>query len=714
MDKSPDRAAGLRRWLRIGERVLLVLLAAHFCVRTAPRAWQTLHNDFPDYYLPAALAHEHSDTSRIYEWLWLGRQKDHHGIDQSVVNLVPSTAFSTLALYPLAGMSVLAAKRCWFLISVGLLIATIFLLRALTRIPLRRIALVAAFSFPLRLNFSSGQYYALLLFVLTLACYLYLRQRRFAAGVMVGIASGMKIFPVIYLLYFLRKRDWKAVAGGVTGGLSTVVLSVMVFGWQVNRTYFFQILPSALRGEALDAYSLKVASLSSLLHRLFIYEPQLNPHPAIDAAWLFAVLLPLLQMMVMAPALLLADPGKAGEQRIRLEWSAILLASMAISTSPQSYLFTLLILPVCLILEALQSERAYRWIVLLASLYVGTGYLSGAEHGGEGWSALLGVPRLCAMMLACTLTYALLMRSYAVEGLKRERYAWAVGLSAVVALGIAGNLRHQRGLYDDYRWRVPTPEEAYMAVHPAMQGDALLFIAMHGDGYHAATERGGVTQFSSGGEEELAVTAAGGERWVERAGLQSTIVSTLTGRSGIAEAELPEASSDGRWLAYLKEDHGRARLWVRGLGQADGSGTADRQVTPPELNVLEMSFEPSGDIVFAATSGGRAGLFVADSAYDPKGTGSVRTWSVRSIGGEEARYPAVSPDGRWLAYSQFEDGNWNLWLRDLTSGDKQRLTHAACNTTEPAWSADSKTLVYASDCGRALWFSALCRRRVIP
>ena len=66
----------------------------------------------------------------------------------------------------------------------------------------------------------------------------------------------------------------------------------------------------------------------------------------------------------------------------------------------------------------------------------------------------------------------------------------------------------------------------------------------------------------------------------------------------------------------------------------------------------------------------------------------------------------------WLAYSKFQDGNWNLWLRDLISGQTTRLTNAACNAVEPAWASDSKTVVYASDCGRALWFTALCRRHI--
>ena len=266
----------LRQWMYIGEWMLLALLVAYLGVRTLPRAWRTLNTDFPNYYLTARLTREHYDTSRIYEWIWVQRQKDHRDIDQRIVGMVPITPFSTLVVWPLTSMSALSAKHCWLVLNLVLLFGTLALLRSLTHLPWRRVALVAALSFPLQVNFLFGQYYILLLFLLAFSCWLYVRQRRFLAGVLVGLASGLKIFPILYLVYFARKKDLKAFVGTVVGGVGTVVVSLLVFGWQLNRTYLTQVLPAALRGEGLDPYNLKAASLSSLLHRLFLYEPQLK------------------------------------------------------------------------------------------------------------------------------------------------------------------------------------------------------------------------------------------------------------------------------------------------------------------------------------------------------------------------------------------------------------------------------------------------------
>jgi Tol biopolymer transport system component len=81
---------------------------------------------------------------------------------------------------------------------------------------------------------------------------------------------------------------------------------------------------------------------------------------------------------------------------------------------------------------------------------------------------------------------------------------------------------------------------------------------------------------------------------------------------------------------------------------------------------------------------------------------------------EKSRYPALSLDGRWLAYSHLDHGVWNLWLRDESSGLTHRIADVPCNEIQPSWESDSKTLLYGTDCGRSVWFTAIARRKVLP
>jgi hypothetical protein len=681
------------------EWTLSALMLAYLGLHTLPAGWKTLSTDFSNYYLTARLAREESATSRIYEWIWLQRQKDHREINQRIISLVPITPFSTLAIWPLAGMPPLAAKHCWLILNVALLVAIVTLLRSLTQLPLRRVILVIALSVPLNKNFLYGQYYVLLLFVLTLACWCYARQKRFMSGLLVGLGFGLKLFPILYLGYFLRKRDFKAFSGGVIGAVGAAIVSITSFGWQANRVFVNQVLPWTLRGEGLDPYNLSSASITTLLHRLFIFEPQWNPNPFIHAPWLLAVLLPMMQTLLFAPALLLATPVDMNPRRLQLEWSAVLIGSLLISTLPAGYHFTLLILPVCLMWEVIEERGGLAAVVALLLLYVAIGYPGWKTIGAMSPWALFSVPRLYIVALLCCFGYWLLASQRRDAGQSRETCLWVGTFGLLTLVSIALGLRHQNELYEDYRWRLPTAANMLQANGPATQNDVILFTAMVPAGYHTATQMYDRISVDTDGVDQLAVAATSLERWTEEAGRESTIVSNISGREAIRWAESPVASPNGRWLAYLREEHGRDSIWLRRLDQP---GSTDKRLTPVELDVLEMSFFPNGSLIFSAQPNeGRPRLFLLDQA----GT-------IGSLGSEEARYPAVSPDGRWLAFSELQSGNWHLWLRDLHNGQTGRLTQADCNNVEPNWASDSKTLIYASDCGRALWFTALCRRRI--
>src|SRR5579871_1479444 len=286
----PPRVCRQSAWHGRAARIIyaaewLVLLAsiAYIGGRALPRAWQNLNTDFPNYYLTARLLREGYSTNRLYEWIWLQRQKDRFGItrsEQPVVGFVPDTPFSALIALPLSGWSPLAAKRAWIVINLLLLAAVARWLHNLTSLPWRHLALPICLSFPLLRNLEYGQFYVLVLFLMTAALLLYLRRRSLLAGMLLGIAGGLKIFPALFLLFFLRKRDLHAAGGVLAGSALSMAASWLAFGFQLHRTYFTQVLPWALRGEILNPYNPAWNSLSLLLHKLFMFEPEWNPHPA--------------------------------------------------------------------------------------------------------------------------------------------------------------------------------------------------------------------------------------------------------------------------------------------------------------------------------------------------------------------------------------------------------------------------------------------------
>ncbi len=58
------------------------------------------------------------------------------------------------------------------------------------------------------------------------------------------------------------------------------------------------------------------------------------------------------------------------------------------------------------------------------------------------------------------------------------------------------------------------------------------------------------------------------------------------------------------------------------------------------------------------------------------------------------RAPALSPDGRWLAYTSRATGRSEVYVRPTSVARARRLQASAGGGTEPAWSSDGQRLFY--------------------
>ncbi len=686
---------------RVAEGAVFLLLGLYLVGYTLPRAWRTLNTDFPNYYLAARLTREGVDPSRAYEWIWLQREKDHRNIDQRIVGLVPITPFSTLAMWPLTGLPPLAAKHAWLLFNLALLFPIAWLMRAVSGLSLLQVGCLLVLCFPLHRNLLYGQYYIVLLGILTAACWAAQRQRNYLAGSLIALGAAAKIFPLFLAFHFIRKKNWAALLACLFTGILCLLASISVFGWSLHRTYLLQVLPWTLRGEGLDPYNLTSSSLSTLLHRLFIFEPQLNTHPALHAPWLFAILHPTLQLALLAPALLWIDTGVSSPARIALEWSALLLATLTLTPLPASYHFTVLILPVAILCAHLMRARRRTLLVIVIALFLAVGYPGWNTAPVDGWGALLHVKRLYALILLTTAALYLIKSGTRVH----HKGWWLAGGALALTLSIVAGLEHQHRLFDDYAYRLPMQPQMFLATQPAPLGSEIHSIALLPAGYRRATIDGDAIRISAGdgSKDELSLTASNDQLWTETVGLHSVLEASSGSSSSISDAESPAMLANGNKLAFLRQIGGRKQLFVRDRIQP---GVLDLQLTTAASpwNLEEIAVSPGESTIVAAT----------------QDKGESRLYTVRGVDrlelipAGEARYPAVSPDGRWLAFSTFQSGYWNLSLRDLSTGAMRRLTTAPCNQIEPAWLADSKTLLYSSDCGRALGFTAICKRRFLP
>ena len=455
-----DGQRPLSRWI---ERALLLILILYLSIHIIPRAWKSLITDFPNYYTAAQLADQHFDTSRMYEWQWIEREKDHRAIPIRVIGLSPITPFSTLFVWPLTHLGALAAKRVWITLSLLLLFTTGWMIRSMTGLSYQRIALILALSLPLYTNLEDGQFYILLLLMIVAACWAYLRGFVALSGALVAVAAACKIFPLILLVFFIQKRAWRALGSAVLVSATCFGISVAVFGWSVHRTYFNEILPATLHGEAMPPYVTN-ASISGILHILFLNEPQWNPAPWHPSVLCFSLLLPLLSMLLLAPAILLIQKDDRSPSRILLEWSALLTASLAVSTIPASYNFVLMAMPMSVLCAILLERRLYAWLAAALIAYVGVGFPFPVPAHVNGLAILVFTPRLWLMIALLLGMYALLMHGDPDKSSSRDwtRLVWAAAMLISVAFTARSTYSRERAVREEYAYRLPLAAQGYL------------------------------------------------------------------------------------------------------------------------------------------------------------------------------------------------------------------------------------------------------------
>ena len=127
------------------------------------------------------------------------------------------------------------------------------------------------------------------------------------------------------------------------------------------------------------------------------------------------------------------------------------------------------------------------------------------------------------------------------------------------------------------------------------------------------------------------------------------------------------------WLTSLTEPT-KSRKITEGIGQRSG----ERGVT----------WTPDGQIVFISRASGSQDIWIMDQSGQ----------SQQQLTGAETRaeiYPAVSPDGRYIAFVSTRSGNSHIYRLDLENGEQIQLTNGISEEF-PTISTDGKWVIYNS------------------
>jgi serine/threonine-protein kinase len=219
--------------------------------------------------------------------------------------------------------------------------------------------------------------------------------------------------------------------------------------------------------------------------------------------------------------------------------------------------------------------------------------------------------------------------------------------------------------------------------------------------------------------------------WVSRSGLVSPVDPAWTGEFGS-----PALSPDGQRLAVSIQGEASMDVWVKQLDRGpsirltfDGSRNDYPTWTPDGASVTFPSNRagPSFDLWTKRADGSTPAVLeldeewaLAEALWSPDGTWFVHRTSSNEPGagdilaGRPQRQtapvplvatgftelaPAISPNGRWMAYSSNETGRSEIFVVPFPNAGEAKWPVSVGGGTEPSWSRDSDELFYRNGLG---------------
>ncbi len=156
----------------------------------------------------------------------------------------------------------------------------------------------------------------------------------------------------------------------------------------------------------------------------------------------------------------------------------------------------------------------------------------------------------------------------------------------------------------------------------------------------------------------------------------------------------PRWTADGRSVIYAEDKGNNTTVtWVV-RRRADGTGAVDTLLPPrPRMIIKVVPTRDTSQFILQYDINGPQRDIVLAHRGDTATTPLMANPKFAEI------FPALSPNGRWLAYASNETGRFEVYVRPFPDVNARRVQVSQSGGTEPRWARNGRELYYRNGAG---------------
>ncbi len=401
--------------------LIMAGLAIFLFLKGVVPGWTIVNSDFANYYVSAKLIVSGEPLERLYDNAWFQQKIRDNGIN-TPGKFSPNPPIVAWMMVPLTALQPLQAQRAVTLINLILIVFGIFVLKEITHLGLSHsILLVLGGGLSLVNNFAFGQVYWVMTFFILLAILLYKRSYSWIAGLILGLFTALKYFPIVVIAGYLLDGLYRGPSDSNMRGpirlspsfklalystltlIGLVVVQFVFFGRFLFHEFFTSSFLPHLDGQLVGQgpYSFQFQSWDGLFRHLFEPDLRFNPSPFIDwpSGRFILKLLVLFLTLGVLTATLNRYKAAGNSERRTVFISMPTLAALTVLPASATYHFILLLVPVAMLISERLLER--NLMIWMLTIYFLIGFI---PYGfmfrlAETWGIVLAYPRLIGIVL---------------------------------------------------------------------------------------------------------------------------------------------------------------------------------------------------------------------------------------------------------------------------------------------------------------------------